>query len=149
MRARTSKSNRIKWHLKNCRIWYRSCKSRMLVGHRNSMKPSSWGFMWYSKNSEQIPRICLAVFFAQQAVTIPLPPCWVTCWSTNSLQKSPSWETFRRSAGQKNLCFLWNPKYHYHVHNSSVLDHVMSQLHPIHTLISCLIKNMIFCVHIN
>jgi hypothetical protein len=41
------------------------------------------------------------------------------------------------------------PKYHYHVHNSSMLDPVMSQLHPIHTLIAYLFKITIFSVDIN
>jgi hypothetical protein len=35
-----------------------------------------------------------------------------------SMEQGPSWEDFRRSAGQEISCLLWNPKFHYHIHKS-------------------------------
>jgi len=38
------------------------------------------------------------------------------------------------SAGEEVSHLLWNLKFHYLVHKSLPLDHVLSQMNPVHTL---------------
>jgi hypothetical protein len=47
---------------------------------------------------------------------------------THSTQQSPSWETNRFSASQKNPRTLWNPEVHYRIHNSPTPVSIRSQL---------------------
>jgi hypothetical protein len=39
---------------------------------------------------------------------------------------------------------LWNPNVHYHIHNNPPLDHILSQLNPVHTLTQCHIPRILF-----
>jgi hypothetical protein len=62
---------------------------------------------------------------------------------------SPQWkpeisQAVSRSASQKIPRILWNPNVHYRVHKSLKLDHILSHMNPVHTLIS-----YVFIVHFN
>jgi len=53
------------------------------------------------------------------------------------MEHSSSQEANSYSRSQETFHLLWNPKVHYHVHNSFLLDAVLSQKHPVCTFPSC------------
>jgi hypothetical protein len=58
---------------------------------------------------------------------------YVTIYLTNSMQLSHSWEANSYSANQIIPRFLWNPKVHNRVHNSSLLVPILTHTNPAHT----------------
>lgn len=56
------------------------------------------------------------------------------------MQWAPSWEAGSYSAGQEKSCLLRNIKVNYLVHSSPQLDHILSQINPVHTTIPCIFK---------
>ena len=62
------------------------------------------------------------------------------CLLTYSMEQSPNWGTNRFSASQETPHILWNPKVHFRIHNFPPSAPVLSQLHPVHTPISYLLK---------
>jgi hypothetical protein len=60
-----------------------------------------------------------------------------------SMEQSTTWEVDNRSAGQKIPRFLWNPKFHYRVHNAP-LDPILNHFNPVHSVTPYFLK-----VHFN
>jgi hypothetical protein len=59
---------------------------------------------------------------------------------THSVQQS-SWDADSHSTSEKIPCLLWNPKVHYHVHNSLPPVPILSQMNPIHTFGKSIMKD--------
>jgi hypothetical protein len=73
--------------------------------------------------------------------------CVLINWRTNSVGKSPSSEANYHSTIQEIPRLLWNPKVHYHVHNSLPPVPILNQMHTVHTFTSYFAKilsNIIF-----
>jgi len=49
------------------------------------------------------------------------------------MEQIPSWEGTKHSSTREILCFLWNPKVHYHIHKILSLISIESHMHPFHT----------------
>jgi hypothetical protein len=47
------------------------------------------------------------------------------------MEQSPSWESDSRSASQRILRRLWNPKVHYRAHKGSSLDSLQFPLNSV------------------
>jgi hypothetical protein len=58
----------------------------------------------------------------------------------NSMKQSPSWEANSCSTGQEMPRLLWNPKVHYRVHRSLLMEFILSQMSLANTLIICFLK---------
>jgi hypothetical protein len=65
----------------------------------------------------------------------------------NSIWQSPSWEANSRVYNLRYFPFLWNLKTNYRVHKSPPLDSILSQVHPVHTLLSHLSKIHFSIIH--
>jgi len=64
------------------------------------------------------------------------PTDWLTNWLTDHslthfMKHSPSWEANSHSDNRRDAHLLWDPKVHYHVHNSPPLVLIPTQMNPI------------------
>ena len=69
---------------------------------------------------------------------------YLTHLLTYPMQQSPSWEANLFSASQEITSILWNPKIHYRIHKCPPPVPTLSQLDPVHTPTSPLLK-----IHLN
>jgi len=58
---------------------------------------------------------------------------------TDSMDQSSSWEANSHSASQETPCYFWNPNI-YRVLKSLSLVPILSQMYPVHTILSYLHK---------
>ena len=68
----------------------------------------------------------------------------ITYLLTYFIKQSPSGEANRFSASQEIPHILWNPKVHYRIHKCPAPVPILSQLDPVHTPTSYLLK-----IHLN
>jgi hypothetical protein len=59
---------------------------------------------------------------------------------TNFMESSRSWEATSCAAIQKHTSILWNQKFHYLIHMRPPLVPTLSQINPVHTILSYLSK---------
>jgi hypothetical protein len=57
-------------------------------------------------------------------------------WSYLLTELSPSWEAANCAKTQELPSILWNPKVHYRIHKSPPLVPILSQIHPVHIILS-------------
>ena len=60
---------------------------------------------------------------------------YITYLLTYFMEQSPSWEANRSAASQEIPRILWNPKVHHCTHKRTPPVPILSQLHPVHTII--------------
>jgi len=56
------------------------------------------------------------------------------------MEQRPSWKTNSRSADEEISRLSWSRQVHYCVHNNLLLVPILSQINPVHALISCFFK---------
>jgi hypothetical protein len=59
--------------------------------------------------------------------------CLLSYLFTYSMEKSPSWGSNRFAASQEVSLILWNPKFHYRIHNFPPPVYIPSQFNLVHT----------------
>jgi hypothetical protein len=64
------------------------------------------------------------------------------------MELSPFREAASYAAIQEFHKMLWNPKFHYFIHESRPLVPVVSQIDPVHTIPSCLRSILILSTHL-
>jgi hypothetical protein len=69
------------------------------------------------------------------------------CLTHSLMELSSSWESVNCAATQELPSILWNPKVHYRVHKSPPLFPILSQIDPIHIILSYLCKIHFNIVH--
>jgi hypothetical protein len=65
---------------------------------------------------------------------------FLTPYTCLLMEQSPSWEANQFSASQEIPRILWNPKFYYHIHKCPPPVPNLSQLNPVHTTTSRLLK---------
>jgi hypothetical protein len=73
---------------------------------------------------------------------LQVPSCTLTHKVTNFIENSTSWEANSNSSSQEIPLLLWNLNVHYHVQKSPLLVSILSQIHPVHTFLSCVPRSL-------